>query len=166
MSKQNLIQEFEECLTLINKNSRENDFESQFCLFIKALIKRYNGEISDSLDLLRKCYNFNEFNIEYLKEIGKNLELLGRFRMAIEIYDEILERNEDDWVPNIINFQDTLHNKGVSQMNLKLFQEAHTSFDKALNLYHNDQTLIQIGKLFILQNEFKLAIDRYLQALE
>ncbi len=83
---------------MINKHSKENEFESQFSLFIKSLIKRYNGEISDSLDLLRKCYNFNEFNLEYLKEIGKNLELLGRFRMAIEIYDEILERNEDDWV--------------------------------------------------------------------
>ena len=159
------IKEFEECLSLITKQSRENDFESQFSIFIKGLIKRYNGEISDSLDLLRKCYNFNEFNIEYLKEIGKNLALLGRFRMAIEIYDEILVRNEDDWV-NFIIIQDILHNKGVSQMNLKMYDEAHISFNKALGLYHNEQTLIQIGKLYILQEEYKSAIDKYLEALE
>ena len=51
-------------------------------------------------------------------------------------------------------------------MNLKLYEEAHTSFDKALNLYHNEHTLIQIGKLFILQQEYKNAIDKYLESLE
>jgi tetratricopeptide (TPR) repeat protein len=51
-------------------------------------------------------------------------------------------------------------------MNLKLFEEAHTSFDKALNLYHNEQTLIQIGKLFVMQGELKSAIDKYVEALE
>jgi hypothetical protein len=51
-------------------------------------------------------------------------------------------------------------------MNLKLYDEAHSSFDKALNLYHNEQTLIQLGKLFVLQNEFRPAIEKYLEALE
>lgn len=51
-------------------------------------------------------------------------------------------------------------------MNLKLYEEAHASFDKALNFYHNEQTLIQLGKLFVLQNEYKLAIEKYLEALE
>ena len=51
-------------------------------------------------------------------------------------------------------------------MNLKLYEEAHISFDKALSLYHNEQTLIQIGKLFVMQGEYKAAIEKYVEASE
>jgi len=67
-------------------------------MYIKALVKRSRGEVNESLEILRKLYNFNENNLQSMKEIGKSLSLLGKYKMAIDIYNEVLLRNEKDWV--------------------------------------------------------------------
>ena len=54
--------------------------------------------MNESLELLRKLYNYNESDIQSMKEIGKSLSLLGKYKMAIDIYNEVIQRNEKDWV--------------------------------------------------------------------
>jgi Bardet-Biedl syndrome 4 protein len=152
-----LKKDFDSCLEMINKYSREDGLEAQFATYLKALIKRYSGDINESLDLLRKCYSFNESNILIMKEIGKSLLLLGKFKMAIEIFDEILIRQEDDW--------EAYQEKGVCSMNIKDFEMAHACFNKALELNQNENTLIHLGRLAILQEDYKLAIEKYTEAL-
>jgi Bardet-Biedl syndrome 4 protein len=119
-------------MDLIDKYSKDSEFESNFATYLKALIKRYNGEINDSLDLLRKCYNYNENNVIIMKEIGKSMSLLGKHTMAIDIYDEILSRSENDW--------EAWHEKGVCCVNLKSYEIAYECFEKALSLCSNEQT--------------------------
>jgi len=152
-------QNFKECIELMNKYSKEPDsvIESQFSLFIRSLIKRFNGEINESLEIQRKCYNYNENDISIMKEIGKSLLLIGKFKMSIDIFDEILLKNEDDW--------EAYHNKGVCNMNLKDFEMALACFNKALEINNNEHTLIQIGKVYVMLEEYKTAIDKYHEAL-
>ena len=153
-----LRKDFDSCLDVINKYAREPDgFESQFATFLKSLIKRYRGEINESLDLLRKCFSYNEHNPQIMKEIGKSLLLLGKFKMSIEIYDEILSKHEDDW--------ESYQEKGICNMNLQDYEMANSCFTKALELNNNEGTLIYLGKLAIMQEDYKTALDRYNEAL-
>lgn len=118
-------------MELINKYSKDAVTESHFAMYLKSIIKRYRGELNESLDVLRKCYSYNENNLNIMKEIGKNLLLLGKFKMSIEIYDEILMRDENNW--------EAFHEKGVCSLNLRDYDMAHACFTKALSI-NNDET--------------------------
>jgi Bardet-Biedl syndrome 4 protein len=153
-----LKKNYDECLETINKYSVDKDgIESQFSIYLRALIKRYKGEVNESLNLLRKCYNLNDSSISVMKEIGKSLLLLGKFKMSIEIYDEILSRNEDDW--------EAYQEKGLCNLNIQDYEMASACFNKALEICYNDQTLIYLGKLAIMQEDYKTALDRYQDAV-
>ncbi len=101
-------------------------------MYLRALIKRYQGDVNDSLDLLRKCFNFNDNNILIMKEIGKSLSLLGKHQMAIEIYEEILIRIDNDW--------ECLYEKGICHMNLKDYETALMCFQHAQSIQPNEHT--------------------------
>lgn len=129
-----LRHEFEECLGLMNKFSVNKEYSTQspFSIYLRALIKRNNGEITDSLDLLRKCYSIDPHDLNLLKEIGKSLLLTGKFTMAIDIFDEVLSLLPDDW--------ESFHYKGECSMNLKSYEMSLACFNKALSIYENEKT--------------------------
>ena len=101
-------------------------------MYLKALIKKFKGELNESLDILRKCFNYNNNNILIMKEIGKSLSLMGKFSMAIEIYEEIIMRVENDW--------ECFHEKGLCHMNLKDYDTAMACFQQALSIFNNEYT--------------------------
>lgn len=152
--------EYDECLNLINKFSKEQDgtnIESQFALLIRSLIKRHNGEINDSLDLLKKCFSFNENNTGIMKEIGKNVILVGNYRRAIEIYDEILNIKDNDW--------EAYYHKGVCYYNLKDYDSASGCLYRALEINKNEKILVQLARVAIDQENYPLAIEKFQDAL-
>jgi Bardet-Biedl syndrome 4 protein len=67
-----------------------------------------------------------------MKEIGKSMSLLGKHTSAIDIYDEILMRSENDW--------EAYHEKGVCCMNLRNYEASYACFEKAMSLFSNEQT--------------------------
>jgi Bardet-Biedl syndrome 4 protein len=67
-----------------------------------------------------------------MREIGKSMSLLGKHAMAIDIYDEIISRSENDW--------EAWHEKGTCCMNMKNYDIAYECFEKALSLCNNEQT--------------------------
>lgn len=68
----------------------ESSGRSEFANFLKALILRIKGNIHESLELFKKCHLLNPSNIEYLKQFGRSLYLLGRHKAAIEVFDEVI----------------------------------------------------------------------------
>jgi Bardet-Biedl syndrome 4 protein len=153
-------QEYEECINLINKFSKEQDgsnIQSQFALNIMALIKRHRGEINESSDLLKKCFSFNENNLAVMKEIGKNVILSGNYRRAIEIFDEIITLNENDW--------EAFYQKGLCYMNIKDFETAIACFNKALEISPNEKSHVQLAKIAITQDKLSYAIEKFQDAL-
>jgi Bardet-Biedl syndrome 4 protein len=95
-------QDYNECLKyvdqLIEESDRTKDGEkSEYALYLKALILRIKGNIHDSLDHFKKCHLLNPNNLEYLKQFGRSLYLLGKHKQAIEMFDECLQIKEDDW---------------------------------------------------------------------
>ena len=98
---------------------------------MKSQIKRNRGDINESLELLRKCYSYNENNSELLKDIGKSLFLLGKYKMAMDIYDEILSRKNED--------VESFYQKGICSMNLKDYEMATACFMTANSIRSDER---------------------------
>ena len=151
--------EYAECIEILSKYSKnQNGFESAYSILIKGLIKRSGGDISDSQLLFKQSYSLNDSSIFILREIGKNSLLLGKFKMAIEIYDSLISKNEEDW--------DSFYHKGIAHLNLQNYNEANNCFEKALSLYQSEDILEMQGKLFVLTNNYSKAIEKYEEALD
>ena len=154
-------QDYTECLENLSKYSKsKSGYESIYSSIIKGLIKRAGGNINESNALFKLANNkINYPNSGYLlKEIGKNFLLLGKFKMAIEIYDNVLKYNQEEW--------DCLYHKGICYMNMKDYNQAKVFFDKANDLYISDDLLKTYGKFYLLNNDINKAIEKYEEALE
>lgn len=123
-----------------------------------ALIKRQRGEIQDSLQLFQAATCLNPNNINNLKQVGRSLYLLGKHKAALDVYKEAMRLNEEDW--------EVWHNQGLCYTYLKQYEKAIDCFKQANSIQQHDVTYIQLGKVYTLQEDFRTAIDVYLEALD
>lgn len=134
-------QEYSQCLKFVDELLEEKDGDkSEYTLYLKALILRIKGNIHESLELFKKCHLLNPNNIEYLKQFGRSLYLLGRHKQAIELFDECLELDPKDW--------EIFFYKGLSARYLRQFEEAIQNFKTANDLHPNENTFLELGKVY------------------
>ena len=122
------------------------------------MILRINGNIHESLEMFKKWHLLNPSNIDYLKQFGRSLYLLGRHKAAIDVYDEWLKIKENDW--------EIYYYKGLSYKYLRIYDEAIDNFKKANEKQKHDWTYIELGKVFTAQLKYREAIEVYLEGLE
>ncbi|KAG4091986.1 sporangia induced Bardet-Biedl syndrome 4 protein [Neocallimastix lanati (nom. inval.)] len=146
-----------ECLSIIEDILKASNNHCKYPLYIKAMILRQNGEIEQSLEILRMVEKLDPTNIVNIKQIGRSLFLLGKHRSAIEVYDEALTLAGKDW--------EIYHNKGICYMFLKDYRKAIENFYKALEINNHDSTYTHLGKLLVQCGEYEEAIALYEQAI-
>lgn len=100
-------QEFDECLKTIDKVLEDASGHHELAFYTKALILRQRGQIQESLQLFQQAAALSPQNLANLKQVGRSLYLLGKHKAAIEVYDEAIRKQADDW--------ETWHNKGASE---------------------------------------------------
>lgn len=153
--------EFVQALEVLSKYSKtDSGYESPYSLIIKALIKRSGGEFNSSLSLFKQSYSeLNDMDSIYtLKEIGKTFLLLGKFSSAIEIYDNIIKNNEEDW--------DSIFHKGLCLFNMERYSESEELLKKSYDLYSSEDVLIALGKLYAKTDRTEQAIEKFDEALD
>lgn len=62
--------------------------------------------------------------------------------------------------------QETAHNIGLCYLYLKNYEKAVQYFQQANSIQRHDATFLQLGKTYTLQEQYKNAIEVYLEALE
>ena len=122
------------------------------------MILRIRGKIHESLEMFKKCHLLDPANIDYLKQFGRSLYLLGRHKAAIDVYDECLKIRENDW--------EIYFYKGLSYKYLRIYDEAIENFKKANEKQKHDCTFIELGKVYTAQLNYKAAIEVYLEGLD
>ncbi|CAD7958041.1 unnamed protein product [Amoebophrya sp. A120] len=150
--------EFDDCKELIEEQLKECQGMCEFAIYVKALIHRQEGKIQESLALFQAVTCLNPHNVLNLKQVGRSLYLLGNHKAAIDVYDEAQILSPDDW--------EIWHNKGLCYMYLRSYDDAVDAFEKANEMQRHDVTFLQLGKVFVLREEYKKAIDVYQEALE
>jgi len=108
----------------------ESKGRSEYALYAKALILRVKGSIHESLELFKKCHLLNPTYIDYLKQFGRSLYLLGRHKAAIEVFDECLNIDKNDWEVHLF--------KGLSYKYLRIYDLAIKCFQRANDIHPND----------------------------
>lgn len=131
----------------------------EYPIYVKALIKRQQGRIQESLQLFQAATALNPHNVANLKQVGRSLYLLGKHKAAVDVYDEAQRvSTTEDW--------EIWHNKGLCHMYLKHYDASMECFRSANDVQRHDTTYRQMGKVFTLQERYQEAIDVYLEALE
>ena len=84
--------------------------------------------------------------------------LLGKFKAAIEVYNEANRAQGDD--------RDVFFNLGLCYRQLQLYEKSISSFKHANDISRNEETFQQIGRTYALQEDYKNAVATYLEALQ
>lgn len=150
--------EFHECLKVIEAQLSECRGLCEYPLYVKALIRRQQGGIGESLQLFQAATVINPHNIANLKQVGRSLYLSGKHKQAIDVYEEAHRIGIDDW--------EVWHNKGLCHLYLKNYAKAIEDFKQANAIQRHDATYMQLGKVYTLQEQYEAAIEVYLEALE
>uniref|UniRef100_T1J508 Uncharacterized protein n=1 Tax=Strigamia maritima TaxID=126957 RepID=T1J508_STRMM len=150
--------EFDLCKTLIKEQLDETQGMCEYALHVQALILRQEGKIQESLELFQTCALLNNANVDNMKQVARSLFLLGRHRLAIEIYSEVVKLNERDW--------ETQHNLGICHMHLKEFDKAKICLKQALQINQNEFTYQTLGRIYLLENDILAAVELYKTAIE
>ena len=153
-----LRQEFDECLKLVDQMLEESQARSEYATYLKALILRIKGKIHESLELFKRCHMLNPGNPDYLKQFGRSLYLLGRHKAAIEVFDECINLQKNDW--------EIYFYKGLSYKFLRVYDESIACFTQANQVHKHENTYIELGRMYQIKQDYKSAIEVYLEGLE
>ncbi|CAF1475412.1 unnamed protein product [Adineta steineri] len=124
---------------------RIQSFKSTYMTYIQALVYRQEGRIVDALDYFQKCV-IEEPSLIHIKQVGKSLALLGRYRLAIDVYKDALKHAKNDW--------DILYNIGLNYFHLNELTEAKRYFLQALQVSEiQEVSYLSLGKMYLLDNE-------------
>ena len=123
-----------------------------------ALILRHKGRIEESLTTFQAALCLNPMNVNNLKQVGRSLYLLGKHKMALEVFDEAEQLSSED--------RDIWHNKGMCYLYLKQYEKALECFETANSINRHEITYTQMGRVYRLMGKDDEALNIYMEALE
>jgi len=150
--------EYSECLRLVEEQLRLCNGQSEYPLYIKGLILRQQGRIDESLLSFQAALCLNPTNVSNLKQVGRSLYLLGKNKMALEVFEEAERVNSED--------RDVWHSKGMCHLYMKQYDSAIESFETANQIQPHESTYIQLGRLHRLLGKDERALEVFLDALD
>ncbi|RNF07534.1 Bardet-Biedl syndrome 4 protein [Trypanosoma conorhini] len=156
-------QEYVDCLSVIEAQLHESEGVCEYALYVKGLLKRRTGELTESLNLFQTAMLINPQNPANQRQVGQALFFLGEHRAAIDMFHEAQRVREvngvgDDWVIQ--------YSIGMCYMYLKDYQGAEMAFVRSLAVQRHDCTMLQLGKVLVLQRDYPRAIKLYEEFLQ
>jgi len=100
----------------------------------------------------------NPASTDYLKQLGRSLYLLGRHKVALEVFEECLQLDKEDW--------EVFFFKGLCYKYLRVYDEAILHFTQANQFHKHENTFIELGRMHQIKQDYKSAIEVYLEGLE
>jgi Bardet-Biedl syndrome 4 protein len=146
------------CLRIIEEELSSCGGLAEYAIYVKALIMRHQGKISTSLQFFQAATCLSPHNVCNLKQVARSLYLLGKHRAAIDVYDETVKVGFDDW--------EIWHNKGLCYMYLKEYAQAVECFERGNDVQRHDATYMMLGKVFMLQENYKGALKILMEAAD
>ena len=150
--------DYVECMRLVEEQLRACSGQSEYPLYIRGLILRKQGRIDESLLSFQAALCLNPTNVNNLKQVGRSLYLLGKNKMALEVFEEAERMNSED--------RDVWHSKGMCHLYMKQHDAAIECFETANQIQPHEATFVQLGRLHRLLGRDERALEVYLDALD
>lgn len=156
-------QEYIDCLSVIEAQLRDTEGTCEYALYVKGLLKRTEGALTESLELLQAAVLVSPESVESRKQLGRAFYLLGRHTEALAVFCEaevlgIVRGLQEDW--------ELHYNIGMCHSFLRNVDEAVNSFLRSLGIQRHDITFLQLGKQLIEVKNYIGAISVFTEALE
>ncbi|CAF1313523.1 unnamed protein product [Rotaria magnacalcarata] len=133
--------EYDRIQQFIHIQSHRNTYMT----YVQALVHRQQGLIVEALELFQRCA-IESPSLTNIKQVAKSLALLGRYRLAIDAYQEALTLTTNDW--------EILHNLGLCHTHLNELKQAKEYFLQALQITEiQDASFLALGKVYLLEGE-------------
>lgn len=150
--------DYNECLKVIEEQLRACNGQSEYPLYVKALILRQQGRIEESLTTFQAALCMNPLNVNNLKQVGRSLFLLGKHKTALDVFEEAEKLSPED--------REILHNKGMCFLYLKQYENAIECFENANSIRRHEATYSQLGRAYRLMGNEEDALRVYQDTLE
>jgi Bardet-Biedl syndrome 4 protein len=125
---------------------------------LAALILRQQGRIEESLTTFQAALCLNPLNVNILKQVGRSLYLLGKHKLALDVFDEAEQLSMED--------REIWHNKGMCYLYMKQYDKCLECFETANSIQRHEKTFIQMGRAYRLLGKDDDALSVYTEALE
>lgn len=154
--------EYTDCENVIDTQLRESGGKCEYALFVKALIRRHEGRLSESVALLNMAIRVNSRNLTARKQLAQALHLAGRPQHAMELYNEIENIRakhgmEEDW--------ELPYQVGRIHMLLRNYVDAVRAFMQSLTILRQDCTFFQLGRALVAARDYETACEVYEESL-
>ncbi|RTG86052.1 Bardet-Biedl syndrome 4 protein [Schistosoma bovis] len=142
---------FSKCTDIIKKcTNGQFTLNDDYHLYCLSLINRLGGCIQQSLDSLFKCLEHKNKSVDIMKQIAKSLYLQGHHNEALEIYQDALKLNQNDWeIP---------FGQGICYFYMKKFESAEKYFKKSSKLTKSIKPLKWLTKVHLEKSSINSAI--------
>lgn len=155
-------QEYVACLSVIETQLRESGGACEYALYLKGLLKRQEGKLTESLMLLHAAVLVNPINVISRKQLGRAQMLMGQYKDAIEAFEEVNVRHlvaceAEDW--------ECFHCLGLCYAKIREYEKAIEALSHAIEIQHHDDTHIKLAEIYLELNDPDSAIETYKAAL-
>ncbi|CAG9863985.1 unnamed protein product [Phyllotreta striolata] len=159
MHLQHVTGRLQDCKSLISSEIERSKGKNEFALYKQGEILREEGKFQESLESFQSCLRLHPGNAGYLKEIGKCLYDMQRFKLSMEAYLEAEKASPNpDW-------QNYFY---LGQCLLKLgdVNKASEYAQKAVQAGKQEACYELLIKILIMQGDYKNAVTVSNSAIE
>ncbi|CAE7719576.1 BBS4 [Symbiodinium sp. KB8] len=130
--------DFGACLRLIDEQLDASGGLSEYALYVKGMIRRQQGRITESLQLFQAALCLSPRNVRILKQVARSLQLLGKHRNALSVLEQaVVCGASEDW--------EVHHAKGVCYLFRRDLDDAINAFEEANSCHPHESTYLQLG---------------------
>ncbi|KAI5691299.1 Tetratricopeptide repeat [Leishmania braziliensis] len=155
-------QEYSNCLHVIESQLRETEGTCEYALYVKGLLKRLEGSLSESLELLQTAVIISPENAATRTQLGRALHLLGRHEEAIQTFEQaasirVIKGLGEDW--------EIAYYIGLCHLHRRQYRHAMNAFLQSITIQRHDCAYLQLGKAALLAQDYAMALQVYEDAV-
>ncbi|KPI88591.1 hypothetical protein ABL78_2324 [Leptomonas seymouri] len=155
-------QEYSSCLQVIETQLRDTEGTCVYALYVKGLLKRMEGALTESLELLQTAVLISPDSASSQTQLGRTLHLLGRHDEAIQSLQEAASIRS---FKGLSNDWEVYYHIGLCHMFRGRYEKAMDSFLQSIAIQRHDCAYLQLGKVALLAKNYSTAMDVFQEAV-
>ncbi|XP_063905055.1 Bardet-Biedl syndrome 4 protein [Zophobas morio] len=143
--------ETQQCKELIKSEIKKSGGRNEFAYFKQGMILREEGKIQEALESFQICMKLNPEHADNIKEVGKCLYEMRRFRLSLEAYLEAEKVSScPDW--------QIYYNIGQCLMRLGEIPKAKEYAHKAVQIGKHENAYSLYIKILVAEGDLRTAV--------
>ncbi|EGD81027.1 hypothetical protein PTSG_10970 [Salpingoeca rosetta] len=151
-------QRFDDCDKLIELALQRSQSQCDYALYVRGMILKAQGQLKEAQTAFQEVLRLRPTNHHAALQIARCLYLSGKFRAALDVFDQAAEIGVSSWRVH--------HDKSMCHVRLKQYDQAEQLLGRALAIYNNALSLQQLARVRILTSDLPGAAKAYEEALK